>query len=97
MKKKVEVRLSHPEHTNMYLCEKCFCWDGEFYKKSTELHEPMWLAISCLCNSAECNKCGNKRKIPGTSIWALYDDSIAYVPYFPERLPCSKCGDKMVN
>ncbi len=44
MKKKVEVRLSHPEHTNMYLCEKCFCWDGEFYKKSTTLNEPMWLS-----------------------------------------------------
>ena len=61
MKKNVELRLSHPEHSNMFLCEKC----------------------------------GYSRKVPGSSIWPLNGDCIAYVPYFPEKLPCSKCGNKM--
>ena len=97
MKKKVELRLSHPEHSNMFLCERCFCWDGECYKTPTEVGQPMWLTVSCLCNSIECKKCGHSRKIPGTSIWALIGDCIAFVPYFPEDLPCSKCGSKMVK
>ena len=97
MKKKVDLRLSHPEHTNMFLCEKCFYWDGECYIKPNPASDPMFLTISCLCHSVECEKCGYSRKVPGSSIWPLDGDCIAYVPYFPERLPCSKCGNKMAK
>jgi len=95
MKKKVELRLSHPEHPTMFLCEKCFSWDGEFLRQEAYTGDHIWIEVSCLCNCIKCKKCDNTRKMPGTSIWTLKDDYFAHVPNFTGIRPCSKCGSKM--
>lgn len=96
MKKKDKLRVSHPDHEDMFLCETCFCWDGECYKKPIDSNQAMWIRVSCLCNSIKCKKCGFSRKVSGSSIWELIGECIAYVPYFPENLPCSRCGSDLV-
>ena len=95
MKKKVELRLSHPEHSNMFLCEKCFSWCGEFRREATMISEALWIQVTCLCNSIKCEKCENTRKIPDSCVWTLEDDYFAHVPNFSGIQPCSKCGSKM--
>ena len=95
MKKKVELRLSHPEHSNMFLCEKCLSWCGEFRREATMISEALWIQVTCLCNSIKCEKCENTRKIPDSCVWTLEDDYFAHVPNFTGIKPCSKCGSKM--
>ena len=100
MKKKVELRLSHPEHSNMYLCEKCLSWDGEFRREATIINETiiseaMWISVNCLCNSIICEKCSNSKKMPGTSVWTLEDNYYAHVPNCTDLMLCSKCGSKI--
>jgi len=97
MKKKVEMRITHPEHSNLFLCEKCMSWDGEFYREASMMTDPIWISISCLCNSLECKKCGHSSKMPGTSIWTLEDDYYAYVSSVTGIKPCSKCGGKITK
>ena len=95
MKKKVELRLSHPEHSTMFLCEKCFSWDGEFRIKASMNCEALWIQVSCLCNSIKCNNCKNTRLMPDSCVWNLEDDYFAHVLNFTGIRPCSKCGSKM--
>ena len=95
MKKKVEVRLSHPEHPNMYLCEKCMSWSGEFLRQEAYTGDKIWTEVSCLCNSIVCKKCGKTRKMPGFCVWTISDDYFAYVPTWTGIRPCSSCGGKM--
>ena len=97
MKKKVELRLSHPEHSNMFLCEKCLSWCGEFRREATMISEALWIQVTCLCNSIKCEKCENTRKIPDSCVWTLEDDYFAHVPNFTGIKPCSKCGSKLVK
>ena len=95
MKKKVELRLSHPEHSKMFLCEKCFSWDGEFRIKASMNCEALWIQVSCLCNGTKCKHCKNTRLMSGSCVWNLEDDDFAHVPNFTGIRPCSKCGSKM--
>jgi len=97
MKKKVEVRLSHPKHPNMYLCEKCMSWDGEFHIEASTICEALWIQVSCLCNSIKCKNCGNSRMMPGSCVWTIRDDSFAHVPNSTGIKPCSKCGSQMIK
>ena len=97
MKKKVELRLSHPEHSKMFLCEKCFSWDGEFHIEASMNCEALWIQVSCLCNSIKCKNCKNTRLMPGSCVWNLEDDYFAHVPNFTGIKPCSKCGSNMVK
>ena len=97
MKKKVEERLSHPEHSELYLCEQCMSWSGEFLRQEAYTGDHIWIEVSCLCNCIKCKKCGNTRKMPGTSVWTLKDDYFAHVPNFTGLHPCSKCGSWMVK
>ena len=95
MKKKVELRLSHPEHSKMFLCEKCFSWCGEFRREATMISEALWIQVTCLCNSIKCEECENTMKIPDSCVWTLEDDYFAHVPNFTGIKPCSKCGSNM--
>ena len=95
MKKKVELRLSHPEHSKMFLCEKCFSWCGEFRREATMISEALWIQVSCLCNSIKCKNCKNTRLMPDSCVWNLEDDYFAHVPNFTGTKPCSKCGSKI--
>ena len=95
MKKNVELRLSHPEHSKMFLCEKCFSWCGEFRREATMISEALWIQVSCLCNSIKCKNCKNTRLMPDSCVWTLEDDYFAHVPNFTGIKPCSKCGSKM--
>ena len=95
MKKKVELRLSHPEYSKMFLCEKCLSWDGEFRIKASMNCEALWIQVSCLCNGTKCNNCKNTRLMSGSCVWNLEDDDFAHVPNFTGIRPCSKCGSKL--
>ena len=95
MKKKVELRLSHPEHSKMFLCEKCFSWDGEFRIKASMNCESLWIQVSCICNSIKCNNCKNTRLKPDSCVWNLEDDYFAHVLNSTGIRPCSKCGSKI--
>ena len=97
MKKKVELKLSHPEHSEMFLCEKCFSWCGEFRREATMISGALWIQVTCLCNGIKCKKCETSRRIPDSCVWNLEDDYFAHVPYYPAKLPCPKCGNKMEN
>ena len=96
MKKKVELRLSHPESSKMFLCEQCLSWDGEFHIEASMNCEALWIQVSCLCNSIKCKICKNTRLMPASCVWNLENNYFEHVPNLTERKPCSKCGSSQV-
>ena len=95
MKRNIKLKMTHPVHSGMYLCEKCMSWDGQLIKDDPHTNEKIWIEVSCLCQSLNCKKCDHSKKIQGTYVWKLYDDSYSYVAHSPMYKPCPKCGNKM--
>ncbi len=93
---KKEPVIVHHKHNKLFLCEKCYCWNGfKYFPPAPNSPKGTYKKVTCTCKKIKCKTCSYEKCMPGTLIWRLEDKCSFHVPSYVGFAPCTECGGRM--